>query len=57
MVRHTDATDTENPKNTPTSGRGLVARVVDTIRVLLTDPPHEPGQTPVGPGALGLEWK
>ena len=56
MVRETGHTDTANSENT-TPGKGALGKAADTIRDLLSDPPHEPGATPVGPGALGLEWK
>lgn len=57
MLRHNDTDSTANSETAPPPGRGPLSAVVDTIRELLSDPPHEPGQMPVGPGALGLEWK
>lgn len=54
MVREIDHHE-ENNENEP--GRGLWGKAADTIRRLLTDPPHDPGEPPVGPGPLGLEWK
>lgn len=53
MVRETDHHHEEN--NNP--GRGIWGKATDALRHLLTDPPHDPGEPPVGPGPLGLEWK
>ncbi|WP_435111642.1 hypothetical protein [Nocardiopsis synnemataformans] len=55
MVRESAHTDDANAERR--TGRGPLARVVDTIRDLLTDPPHDPDHIPVGPGGPGLEWK
>lgn len=47
----------KNEENNQKAGRGFWRTVTDTIGHLLTDPPHDPDQPPVGPGPLGLEWK
>lgn len=47
----------ESNQNEQKAGRGFWRTVTDTIGHLLTDPPHDPDQPPVGPGPLGLEWK
>lgn len=56
MVRHPGSDEPENDE-TSTPGKGPLGKVADYLRELLTDPPHEPGQPPVGWGPLGLEWK
>lgn len=57
MVRDTDHTAEANHEETP-PGRGPVSKALDTIRGLLTDPPHDPGtDTTLGRTGLGWEWK